>query len=62
MSDLILLSTAQMRRIGPYFPLSHGVPRVDDQLTYWMIMNLVGRAYTSGNGRTAECLLIENHR
>lgn len=29
MSDLIWLSEAQMRRIAPYFPLSHGVPRVD---------------------------------
>ena len=27
-----LLSAAQMRRIEPYFPLSHGVPRVDDRL------------------------------
>ena len=32
MSDLLLLSEAQMRRIEPYFPLSHGVPRVDDRL------------------------------
>ena len=31
MSDLIWLSQAQMRRIAPYFPLSHGVPRVDDR-------------------------------
>ena len=31
MSDLIGLSEAQMRRIEPYFPLSHGVPRVDDR-------------------------------
>ena len=31
MSDLLLLSEAQMRRIEPYFPLSHGVPRVDDR-------------------------------
>ena len=31
MSDLIWLSEAQMRRIQPYFPLSHGVPRVDDR-------------------------------
>lgn len=29
MSELFLLSKAQMRRIEPYFPLSHGVPRVD---------------------------------
>ena len=31
MSDLFLLSQAQMRRIAPYFPLSHGIPRVDDR-------------------------------
>ena len=31
MSDLSWLSEAQMRRIEPYFPLSHGVPRVDDR-------------------------------
>lgn len=31
MSDLFLLSSAQMRRIKPYFPLSHGVARVDDR-------------------------------
>ena len=31
MSDLIWLSDAQMRRIEPYFPLSHGIPRVDDR-------------------------------
>jgi hypothetical protein len=28
MSDLIWLSEAQMRRIEPYFSLSHGVPRL----------------------------------
>lgn len=32
MSDLMLLSDAQMRRIEPFFPLSHGVPHVDDRL------------------------------
>jgi len=31
MSDLFWLSKAQMRRIEPYFPLSHGVVRVDDR-------------------------------
>ncbi|MBC7491200.1 MAG: IS5 family transposase [Novosphingobium sp.] len=31
MNDLIWLSEAQMRRIEPHFPLSHGVPRVDDR-------------------------------
>src|ERR1700689_1737624 len=32
MTDLFLLSQAQMRRIERYFPLSHGVARVDDRL------------------------------
>ncbi len=32
MCDLRLLSEAQMRRIGPYFSLSHGFPRVGDRL------------------------------
>lgn len=31
MDTLFMLSEAQMRRIEPYFPLSHGIPRVDDQ-------------------------------
>lgn len=31
MSDLFFLSEAQMRRIEPYFPLSHGIARVDDR-------------------------------
>jgi transposase len=31
MSGLLMLSRAQMRRIEPYFPLPHGVPRVDDR-------------------------------
>ncbi|NHO20630.1 transposase [Acetobacter oeni] len=31
MSDLFLLSEAQMKRIEPHFPRAHGVPRVDDR-------------------------------
>jgi putative transposase len=31
MTDLFLLSQAQMRRIVRYLPLSHGVARVDDR-------------------------------
>jgi putative transposase len=30
MTDLLWLSDAQLDRIRPYFPLPHGVPRVDD--------------------------------
>ncbi len=31
MSVPFLLTASQMRRIRPHFPLSHGVPRVDDR-------------------------------
>jgi putative transposase len=31
MGDLFLLSKQQLARISPFFPLSHGVPRVDDR-------------------------------
>jgi putative transposase len=31
LSEVWMLSEAQMRRIEPYFPLSHGIPRVDDR-------------------------------
>ena len=31
MSEMFLLSEDQMARISPFFPLSHGMPRVDDR-------------------------------
>jgi putative transposase len=31
MADVFLLSATQMQRIKPFFPLSHGIPRVDDR-------------------------------
>lgn len=31
MAEMWILSRAQMKRIEPYFPLSHGVARVDDR-------------------------------
>ncbi|MEM1194407.1 MAG: IS5/IS1182 family transposase, partial [Pseudomonadota bacterium] len=31
MSELFLLSSDQMSKIEPFFPKSHGVPRVDDR-------------------------------
>lgn len=31
MSEAFLLTKQQLNRIKPYFPLSHGVPRVDDR-------------------------------
>jgi putative transposase len=31
MSDVFLLTRQQLNRIKPYFPVSHGIPRVDDR-------------------------------
>ena len=31
MSDLFWLTEAQIERLKPFFPLSHGMPRVDDR-------------------------------
>ncbi len=31
MTEMIVLSEAQMERISPFVPLSHGMPRVDDR-------------------------------
>jgi len=31
MSDLFWLSDKQLRRISPFFPLAHGVARIDDR-------------------------------
>ena len=42
MSDLIWPSEAQMRRIEPYFPLSHGVPRVYDRRIISGIIFVIG--------------------
>ena len=44
MKGLFLLSEGQMRRIEPHFPLSHGVPRVDDRRV------LSGIVYVIHNG------------
>lgn len=31
MSDVFILTRQQLNRIKPYFPVSHGIPRVDDR-------------------------------
>lgn len=38
MSEVWMLSEAQMRRIEPYFPLSRGIPRVDDR---WIVSGIM---------------------
>jgi transposase len=41
MADLFWLTKVQIRRIMPYFPLSHGMPRVDDQRVVSGIIHVI---------------------
>jgi transposase len=41
MTDLVLLSRAQMRRIEPFFPRSRGLPRVDDRRVISGIIDVI---------------------
>ena len=41
MADLFWLTKEQIWRIAPYFPLSHGVPRVDDQRVVSRIIHVI---------------------
>ena len=43
MSDYFWLTPAQLKRIEPYFPLSHGVPRVDDLRVVSGIIHVIKR-------------------
>jgi transposase len=59
MSDLMLLSEAQMRRIEPYFPLSHGVPRVDDRL---ILSGIILFCATGCDGATRQGTMVRTRR
>ena len=41
MGDQFWLSEAQLRQIKPYFPLAHGVPRVDDRRVVSGIIHVI---------------------
>ena len=43
MNDQLWLTPAQLERIEPYFPLSHGVPRVDDLRVISGIIHVIKR-------------------
>lgn len=43
MSLLFYLSTEQLKRISPYFPLSHGIPRIDDLNVISGIIHVIKR-------------------
>jgi len=54
MSDLVWLSNAQMRRLEPFFPLSHGVPRVDDRRIVSGIVFVIRNAVRLCSGMRTE--------
>jgi len=43
MSDCFWLTPEQLKRIEPCFPLSHGVPRVDDLRVIYGIIHVIKR-------------------
>jgi len=45
MSDHFWLSEDQLARIEPYFPLSHGVPRVDDRRVISGIIHVIRNGF-----------------
>ena len=53
MTDLFLLSRVQMRRIERYFPLSHGIARVDDRRIVSAIVFVIKNDYTGWPKRMA---------
>ena len=60
MSDYFWLREAQFERIKPYFPLSHGVPRVDDRRVVSGIIHVIRNGLDGGMlrrsmGRTRPC-------
>ena len=61
MDDLFLLSEAQMRRIEPFFPLSHGIPRVDDRRVIsgivFVIRNCAGAMLRATMVRTRQSII-----
>ena len=43
MNDLFWLPPAQLNRIKPHFPLSHGIPRVDDLRVISGVIHVIKR-------------------
>ena len=56
MSDLFWLTEAQMACLEPFFPKSHGKPRVDDRrvLSGIIFINRNGLRWRDGEGPNAE--------
>jgi hypothetical protein len=59
MADLFLLSQVQMRRIERYFPLSHGIARVDDRR---IVSAAAARLHPDNTGRQLLRLYVDSSR
>ena len=46
MKDLFWLTQTQLDRMAPHFPLSHGIPRVDDLRVISGIIHVIKRGFT----------------
>jgi transposase len=65
MSDLYWLTEEQMARLSPYFPKSHGKPRVDDRRVLSGSSSSTGTACAGGMrqgsmGHTRHCITAGN--
>jgi len=61
MTDLYWLTDEQMARLSPYFPKSHGKPRVDDKRVLSGIIFVNRNGMRPGNtDRTRHCITAGN--
>ena len=51
MSNVFWLTDAQMARLEPFYPKSHGKPRVDDRRVYGALYSSIAIAYGSAMRR-----------
>lgn len=61
MSNLYWLSDAQMERLKPFFPKSHGKPRVDDRRVLSGKTIMIDATYLKAH-RTASSLCVKKGR
>jgi hypothetical protein len=56
MKDLFWLTQTQLDRMAPHFPLSHGIPRVDDLRVISGIIHVIKRGFTRST-LSEDCLV-----
>ena len=61
MSDQFWLTPTQLNRIKPHFPLSHGIPRVDDLRVVSGIMHVIRNSLASERGAPEQLMIDATH-